>query len=106
MNWPELLSGLVRGQDQSRDATAWAMSQILAGEATPAQLAAFVVALRAKGETVAEISGMADTMIEFATPIEIAGDAVDVVGSGGDRANTVNVSTMAAIVAAGAGARV
>lgn len=106
MNWPALLSGLVRGEDQTAEATAWAMGQILAGEATPAQLAAFVVALRAKGETVAEISGMADTMIEFATPIEVTGHAVDVVGSGGDRANTVNVSTMAAIVAAGAGARV
>ncbi|CAA9396281.1 MAG: Anthranilate phosphoribosyltransferase [uncultured Propionibacteriaceae bacterium] len=106
MSWPELLTGLVRGEDQSREATAWAMSAILAGDSTPAQLAAFVVALRAKGETVAEMSGLADTMIDFATPIEIPGDAVDVVGSGGDRANTVNVSTMAAIVAAGAGARV
>ncbi len=82
------------------------MGQILSGAASPAQLAAFVVALRAKGETVEEISGLADTMIEFATPIEIVGDAVDVVGSGGDRSNTVNISTMAAIVAAGAGARV
>ncbi|MBA3529132.1 MAG: anthranilate phosphoribosyltransferase [Propionibacteriaceae bacterium] len=106
MNWPELLSGLVRGRDQSRDATAWAMEQILTGAATPAQLAAFVVALRSKGETVEEITGLADTMIEFATPIEIPGPAVDVVGSGGDRANTVNISTMAAVVAAGAGARV
>lgn len=106
MNWPELLSGLVRGRDQSSDATAWAMEQILTGAATPAQLAAFVVALRSKGETVEEMSGLADTMIEFATPIEIPGPAVDVVGSGGDRANTVNISTMAAVVAAGAGARV
>ena len=74
--------------------------------ATPAQIAGFAVALRAKGETVEELTGLADTMLEFATPIEIAGPAVDVVGSGGDRANTVNISTMAAIVAAGAGARV
>lgn len=82
------------------------MGQILSGAATPAQLAAFVVGLRAKGETVSEISGLADVMIEFATPIEISGAAVDVVGSGGDRSNTVNISTMAAIVAAGAGAKV
>ncbi len=82
------------------------MGQILSGTATPAQLAAFVVGLRAKGETVDEISGLADVMIEFATPIEITGAAVDVVGTGGDRSNTVNISTMAAIVAAGAGARV
>ncbi|MET1004521.1 MAG: anthranilate phosphoribosyltransferase [Propionibacteriaceae bacterium] len=106
MNWPELLSGLVRREDQSREATSWAMEQILAGAANPAQLTAFVIALRSKGETVEEILGLADTMIDFATPIEIPGPAVDVVGSGGDRANTVNVSTMAAIVAAGAGVRV
>lgn len=104
--WPDLLSGLVRRQDQTRETTAWAMAQILAGEATPAQLAAFVVALRSKGETVTEMSALADTMLEFATPITITGPSVDVVGSGGDRANTVNVSTMAAIVAAAAGARV
>src|SRR5688572_12493903 len=106
MNWPELLSGLVRGEDQTAKATAWAMGQILSGEATPAQLTAFVIALRSKGETVEELTGLADVMIEFATPIEIGGPAVDVVGSGGDRSNTVNISTMAAIVAAAAGAKV
>jgi anthranilate phosphoribosyltransferase len=106
MNWPELLSSLVRGEDQSTAATAWAMGQILSGDATPAQMAAFVVGLRCKGETVDELTGLADVMIEFATPIEIGGPAVDVVGSGGDRSNTVNISTMAAIVAAAAGARV
>ena len=106
MNWPELLSGLVRGEDQPAEATAWAMGQILNGDATPAQLAAFVIGLRSKGETVEELTGLADMMIEFATPIEIGGPAVDVVGSGGDRSNTVNISTMAAIVAAAAGARV
>ena len=106
MNWPELLSALVRGEDQPADATAWAMGQILSGDATPSQLTAFVIALRGKGETVEELTGLSDTMIEFATPIEIGGPAVDVVGSGGDRSNTVNISTMAAIVAAAAGARV
>jgi anthranilate phosphoribosyltransferase len=82
------------------------MERLLSGEATPAQQAAFVVALRCKGETVDELAGLADTMLDFATPIEVPGPAVDVVGSGGDRANTVNISTMAAIVAAAAGARV
>jgi anthranilate phosphoribosyltransferase len=106
LSWSAVLGGLVQGRDQDRVATAWAMEQILGGEASPAQLAAFVVALRSKGETVEEIAGLADTMIDFATPIEISGPAVDVVGSGGDRANTVNVSTMAAVVAAAAGARV
>lgn len=106
MNWAQLLGALVRGEDQAPAATGWAMGQILSGAATPAQLAAFVIALRAKGETVEEIAGLADVMLEFGTPIEIGGAAVDVVGSGGDRSNTVNISTMAAIVAAGAGARV
>jgi anthranilate phosphoribosyltransferase len=106
VNWPQLLSDLVRGHDQPAEATSWAMGEILSGAATPSQLAAFVVSLRAKGETVEEISSLADVMLEFATPIEIPGPAVDVVGSGGDRLNTVNISTMAAIVAAGAGARV
>ncbi len=104
--WPELLGALVRGQDQSASATAWAMRQVLAGEATSAQLAALLVALRAKGETVTEITGMVDTLLEFATPITVPGPAVDVVGSGGDRMNTVNISTMAAVVAAAAGATV
>jgi len=104
--WPSLLAGLVAGHDQTREAVGWAMERILTGEATPAQLAAFVVALRAKGETVAEISGLAEVMLEFATPIEVGGRSVDVVGSGGDRSNTVNISTMAAVVAAAAGARV
>jgi anthranilate phosphoribosyltransferase len=106
MNWPEFLSSLVRGEDQPAEATAWAMEQILTGDATAVQMAGFVVGLRSKGETVAELTGLADMMIEFATPIEIGGPAVDVVGSGGDRSNTVNISTMAAIVAAAAGARV
>ena len=106
MNWPQVLGGLVRREDQSNEAMSWAMEQILAGDATQAQLAAFVIALRSKGETVEELSGLAQTMIDFAMPIEIGGTAVDVVGSGGDRSNTVNISTMAAIVAAAAGARV
>ncbi|MCE3277767.1 MAG: trpD, partial [Propionibacteriaceae bacterium] len=70
MSWPELLTGLLRGEDQTAETASWAMQQILRGEATPAQFAAFVVALRCKGETVAEIAGMADAMLEFATPIE------------------------------------
>ena len=82
------------------------MRQILAGETTSAQLAAFLVALRSKGETVSELTALVEVMLEFATPITIPGRTVDVVGSGGDRMNTVNVSTMAAIVVAAAGATV
>jgi len=106
LTWPVVLSGLVARRDADRATTGWAMRQILAGSATPAQIGGFVMALRTKGETVEEITGLAETMLDFATPLEIGGHAVDVVGSGGDRANTVNISTMAAIVAAGAGARV
>lgn len=106
VSWPDLLGALVAGRDIGRNETGWAMGQILTGNASPGQLAAFVVALRSKGETVEEIAGLADTMLAVATPISVRGPAVDVVGSGGDRANTVNVSTMAAVVAAAAGARV
>src|SRR4029077_20358348 len=82
------------------------MDQILGGEATPAQMAAFVIGLRGKGETVEEVTALASMMFVFPSPVEIGGPAVDVVGSGGDRSNTVNISTMAAIVAAAAGAKV
>lgn len=105
-DWPGLLTTLIRRKDLDRDDTAWAMGQILGGEATEVQIAGFAVALRSKGETVEEISGLADSMLAFATPIQAPAPAVDIVGSGGDRSNTVNISTMAAIVAAAAGARV
>lgn len=104
--WPDLITRLVGGRDLTQDEIRWAMGEILQGAASPVQVAGFAVALRAKGETVDELSGMADVMLEFATPIALDHEAVDVVGTGGDRANTVNVSTMAAITAAAAGARV
>lgn len=104
--WPDLLTGLVEGRDLGAIETAWAMDEVLSGNATPVQIAGFAVALRAKGETVEELRGMADAMTSHATPVELGTDAVDIVGSGGDRANTVNVSTMAAVTAAAAGARV
>jgi anthranilate phosphoribosyltransferase len=104
--WPELISALVARQDLAPSQTAWAMSQIVAGEATPAQIAGFAVALRAKGETPEEVIGLLDAMYEAATPIHVDGRLLDVVGTGGDRSMSVNISTMAAIVAAGAGARV
>ena len=82
------------------------MNSIMSGEATPAQVAGFLVALRAKGETVEELSGLVEAMIDSANPIEIAGEKLDIVGTGGDQLNTVNISTMAALVSAGAGAKV
>jgi len=78
----------------------------MSGEATPAQIAGFLVALSAKGETVEELSGLVDAMLAHAKAIDITGQKLDIVGTGGDQLNTVNISTMAALVAAGAGAKV
>jgi len=105
-SWPEVLNALLYGRDQSADATAWAMDRIMQGEATDAQIAGFVVALRAKGETVEEINGLVRTMYAHANVIEVPGRTVDIVGTGGDGAKTVNISTMSAIVVAGTGATV
>ncbi|RVU26319.1 anthranilate phosphoribosyltransferase [Streptomyces antnestii] len=105
-SWPQVLNGLLDGRDQSADDTAWAMDRIMRGEATDAQIAGFAVALRAKGETVEEISGLVRAMYEHANVIDVPGDTVDIVGTGGDGAKTVNISTMSAIVIAGAGAKV
>jgi len=82
------------------------MNTIMEGAATPSQIAAFLVALRAKGETVQEIAGLVEAMLENANPLTVRGQTLDIVGTGGDRLNTVNISTMAALVAAGAGAKV
>lgn len=105
-SWPEVLSTLIAGHDLAADQASWAMGEILAGEATPAQIAGFAVALRAKGETIDELEGLVAGMYEHATPLVVSGRVLDVVGTGGDRSMSVNISTMAAIVAAGAGAPV
>ncbi|MEV1008983.1 anthranilate phosphoribosyltransferase [Streptomyces sp. NPDC049881] len=104
--WPDVLSTLVAGRDLTTAEAAWAMNGIMAGEATDAQIAGFAVALRAKGETVDEIAGLVRAMYEHANLIEVPGPTVDIVGTGGDRARTVNISTMASVVVAGTGARV
>jgi anthranilate phosphoribosyltransferase len=105
-DWPALLTALMGGAELSSADTAWAMDEVMAGNATPAQLAAFAVLLRAKGETPQELAGLVRTMVERATPLAIEGRSVDVVGTGADRAHTVNISTMAAVVVAGSGRRV
>ena len=102
-SWPALLSALMRRESLDAAATAWAMDEIMAGQATPAQLAGFAVLLRAKGETSAELEGLVATMLARAAPVAVAGRAVDLVGTGGDQAHTANISTMAAIVVAGSG---
>jgi anthranilate phosphoribosyltransferase len=108
--WPNLLTTLLRAEELSTADTAWAMGEVMSGEATPAQIAAFAMALRAKGETPAELAGLVETMLANAVPVElppdVRADTVDVVGTGGDRAHTVNISTMAAVVVAATGVRV
>ncbi|HVN11271.1 MAG TPA: anthranilate phosphoribosyltransferase [Kineosporiaceae bacterium] len=106
LSWPHLLATLLSRQDLTRADTAWAMERVMTADATPVELAGFLVALRAKGETVEELSGLVDTMLRHAVRIEVPGRTVDVVGTGGDRRHTVNISTTAAVVVAGAGRRV
>src|SRR4051812_50088773 len=105
--WPNLTSALLRGEELESADTAWAMGEIMVGNATPVQIAGFAMALRAKGETPAELAGLVEAMLANATlvelPDEVRGEAVDVVGTGGDRAHTGNISTMAAVIVAAAG---
>jgi len=104
-SWPSVYADLIAGRDLDRDTAAWAMDQIMAGEATPAQVAGFLMGLRAKGESIEEMQGLAEQMLAHARRIEVPGPSVDIVGTGGDRAHTVNISTMSAIVVAAAGVR-
>ena len=104
--WPYVLNTLLDGGDLSISESSWAMREIMAGRATDAQLAGFLVALRAKGETVDEIVGFRDAVLENALPLHADSMALDIVGTGGDRFATVNISTMASIVCAAAGATV
>ena len=106
--WPTVLRRLLDGADLSGDEASAAVTTILAGEATAAQIAGFLVALRAKGPTVTEFAGMLGAMLAAATPLPLAPDlvAVDTCGTGGDGLHTINVSTIAALVVAGAGGRV
>jgi anthranilate phosphoribosyltransferase len=104
-SWRALIGALIKGESLTAAESAWAMNEIMEGAATSAQIAGFGVALRIKGETVAELSGLAQAMLDHATPLRVPGRLADLVGTGGDGAHTVNISTMGAIVAAAAGAR-
>jgi anthranilate phosphoribosyltransferase len=99
-SWPTIISALLDGEDLSVSDAAWCMEQVMTGSATPAQLAAFLVGLRVTGETVDEIVGFRDAVLEHAVPLPVDPMALDIVGTGGDRVGTVNVSTMASIVCA------
>ncbi|WP_405372688.1 MULTISPECIES: anthranilate phosphoribosyltransferase [unclassified Microbacterium] len=102
-SWPEILTSVLDRNDLSVSESTWAMRQVMSGSATPSQLAAFLVALRAKGETVDEIVGFRDAILEAAVPLPVPAEVLDIVGTGGDRFGTVNVSTTASIVVAAAG---
>jgi anthranilate phosphoribosyltransferase len=104
--WPLVLSRVLIGESLTSDESAWAMERIMEGEATPAQFGAFVVALRAKGESVEEIAGLVTTMRRYSEKVEVDGLLVDTCGTGGDRSGTFNISTIAAFVVAGAGVKV
>jgi anthranilate phosphoribosyltransferase len=104
LSWSYVLGKLVAGTDLSISESSWAMHQVMAGEATPAQLAGFLVALRIKGETVDEIVGLRDAALESALPLDIDPMVLDIVGTGGDPFGAVlNISSAAAIVAAASG---
>jgi anthranilate phosphoribosyltransferase len=106
LSWPHVLGRLTDGQHLARGQAAWAMDQIMAGDAHPTQIAAFAVAMTMKVPTAAEVGELADVMLNHARQMPadtMPDDAVDIVGTGGDGANTVNLSTMAAIVVAAAG---
>lgn len=105
--WPTVLGRLLSHDDLTVEQARAAMASILAGDATPSQLTAFVVALRSKGEQPAELAGMLAAVRDAAVHVELPGElsarALDVVGTGGDGSHSVNISTMAALVLAGGG---
>ncbi|WP_187393260.1 anthranilate phosphoribosyltransferase [Arthrobacter echini] len=104
--WPSIFSALLAGSDLGTEQSRWAMHSIMSGEASHAQIAGFLVALRAKGESVDELAGLVQAMLDRAHRIEVTGPTLDIVGTGGDGLNTLNISTMSSLVAVGAGAKV
>lgn len=101
-SWPNILGTLIAKQDLDRTSANWAMEQIMSGDSSEAEIAAFMLALRSKGETVQELAGLVDVMLKNAVLLETGNDALDIVGTGGDLVGTVNVSSMASILAAAA----
>lgn len=106
--WPFVLRRLFAGEDLSAEEAGAAIADVLEGTATPAQIAAYATALRMKGETVEEMTGMVAAIFRYAEPLDApdAASLVDTCGTGGDRSGSINVSTLSAFVVAGAGARV
>ncbi|WNF31289.1 anthranilate phosphoribosyltransferase [Streptomyces sp. C11-1] len=105
-SWAEIINSLLAGRNLTGAETAWAMDQVMSGQAGGARLAGLLVALRAKGETVEEVEGLVRAMYWHAVPLDVPGPTLDIVGTGGDGSDSLNISTMSAVVAAAAGARV
>lgn len=103
LTWPALLTQLLAGENLTITESTWAMNQVITGQATNAQLAGFLVALKSKGESVDELVGFRDAVLANAVELPVSALALDIVGTGGDRHNTVNISSMASIVCAAAG---
>lgn len=106
VSWPDVFARILEGEHLDRQTAHAVMAAVMSGEATEAQIAALLTALRAKGETSAEMTGFVEAMLDAARLVEIEEPVVDLVGTGGDRSGTFNISTTAAFVAAGAGVRI
>jgi len=104
--WQEYISELDSGHDLSVESVQWCMNEILTGQSSDEIIKRFLLSLKAKGETPEEIGALVSQMYRYASPISITERAVDTVGTGGDGANTINISTTAAIIAAAAGVKV
>ncbi|MDO5635205.1 MAG: anthranilate phosphoribosyltransferase [Micrococcus sp.] len=105
-SWPDILRRLTLAEDLDDASAAWAMEELMSGAASEGQVGAFLIALAAKGVTVPELRGLTQVMVDHARPVSVPGETLDIVGTGGDRLGTVNLSTMSSLVAAGAGVRV
>ncbi|MFP7696051.1 anthranilate phosphoribosyltransferase [Trueperella sp. LYQ143] len=106
LTWPDITTRLMSRHDLSSDETAWAMDQVMTGQTSPVVLAGFLTALATKGETTEELLGLANSMQAHAARVDLSSDSLDIVGTGGDRLRTVNISTTASLVIAAAGVRV
>lgn len=104
--WPDLTTKVIQHENLSAEETAWAMDRVMSGETSPIVLAGFLTALATKGETTEELLGLADSMQAHARPVNLTTDSLDIVGTGGDRLKTVNISTTASIIIAAAGIKV
>lgn len=104
--WPEITTKVINRVDLTADETAWAMDKVMSGETSPVSLAGFLTALATKGETTDELLGLADSMQSHAAPVNLTSDSLDIVGTGGDRLRTVNISTTASVIIAAAGIKV